>query len=64
MQCFDGKYSEAVFISTFTMNIEKAKRALATLEREKQAQKDSLQLAAEVQQQLDNKINRINTLRP
>ena len=44
------------------MNCEKAKQALATLQREKQAQQDRLQLAALAKQQLDNNINRINTL--
>ena len=45
-----------------TIDIEKAKQALATLGREKQAQQDRLQLAALAKQQLDNNINRINTL--
>ena len=42
------------------MDYEKAKHALATLEREKQAQQDRLQLAAEAKQRLDNK--KINTI--
>lgn len=37
-----------------TIDIEKAKQALATLEREKQEQRDRLQLAAEVKQRIDN----------
>ena len=45
-----------------TINLEKAKQALVSLEREKQAQRDRLQLAAEAKQRFDNNINRINTL--
>ena len=56
MQCFDGKSSEAVFKSTLTMNIEKAKQALAALQEEKRAQQDKLQLAAEAKQRLENKM--------
>lgn len=40
------------------MNYEKTKQAIATLEREKQAQQDRLQLAAQAKQQLDNNLNR------
>ena len=36
------------------MNYEKVKQALSTLQREKQAQKDRLQLAAEAKKVLDN----------
>ena len=35
---------------------EKAKRALATLQEEKRAQQDKLQLAAEAKQRLENKM--------
>ena len=45
------------------MNYDKAKQALTTLQREKQAQQIRLQLAALAKQELDNNINRINTLR-
>ena len=38
------------------VNIEKAMQALATLEREKQAQQDRLPLAAQAKQRLENKI--------
>ena len=37
------------------MNCEKAKQALATLQREKQAQQDRLQLAAEAKAELDKR---------
>lgn len=36
------------------IDIQKAKRALATLQEEKQAQKERLQLAAEAKQKFDN----------
>lgn len=39
-----------------TIDIEKAKQALATLQAEKQAQQDRLQLAAQAKQQLDQTI--------
>lgn len=51
-------------IITMNIDIHKAKNVLDNLQREKQAQQDRLQLAAEAKQQLDNNINRINTLRP
>lgn len=38
-----------------TIDIEKAKQALATLGREKQAQQDRLQLAAKAKAKLTNK---------
>lgn len=44
-----------------TIDTEKAKQALATLEREKQEQQDRLHLAAEVKKQLE--INNIRILR-
>ena len=47
-----------------TIDIQNAKRALATLQEEKQAQQHRLQLATLAKQRLDNNINRINTLRP
>lgn len=37
-----------------TIDIEKAKQALATLQAEKQAQQHRLQLAAEAKQKFDN----------
>lgn len=37
------------------MNIEKAKTALATLKREKQAQQNRLQLAADAKAELDKR---------
>lgn len=37
------------------MNYEKAKQALATLQEEKQAQQERLQLAARAKYKLDNK---------
>ena len=39
-----------------TIDIEKAKQALATLEREKQEQQDRLRLATQAKQQLENDI--------
>lgn len=62
-ECFDSKSSDAV-LKQNTMNYDKAKQALTTLQREKQAQQIRLQLAALAKQELDNNINRINTLRP
>ena len=47
---------------TMNIDIQKAKRALATLQEEKRAQNDRLQLAAQAKQQLDNNIKRIKTL--
>ena len=41
---------------------QNAKRALATLQEERRAQQDRLQLAAQAKQQLDNNIKRIKTL--
>ena len=40
------------------MNYDKAKQALATLQEEKQAQQDRLQLAAEARRKLDSNYNR------
>ena len=37
------------------IDIDKAKQALATLQEEKQAQKDRLRLAAEAKHKLDNR---------
>ena len=37
-----------------TIDIQKAKQALATLQKEKRAQQDRLQLAAQAKQKLDN----------
>ena len=45
-----------------TIYIQNARRTLATLQEEKQAQQDRLQLAAQAKQQLDNNIKRIKTL--
>lgn len=39
-----------------TIDIQKAKRALATLQEEKRAQQDRLQLAAQAKQHLDQTI--------
>lgn len=42
-----------LFYKQNTMNCEKAKQALATLQREKRAQQDRLQLAAEAKRKLE-----------
>ena len=43
------------------IDIDKAKQALATLQEEKQAQQDRLQLAVNANQQLDNNFKRYNS---
>lgn len=54
MQCFGCKSSKAGLIIT-RMDYEKAKQALATIKRDKQAQQNRLRISAEAKQRLDNK---------
>ena len=60
MSCFRVQLPHQLLKNNINMDYEKVKNAINNLNREKQAQQDRLQLAAEAKLKLDNK--KINTI--